>query len=115
MGALPATPFCQDYAWFQANGDELADTMGSAAGSYFVLGLKVLGAREQGWTACTGGTSNKGGINATSVAGTFDTTSAVTLATACLALATLVYENRKTIAALQAASEAHGAIGTTIS
>ena len=114
MGAIPSTPFCQDYGWFQANGDELADTMGSTAGSYFVSGLKVIGAREQGWTACTGGTVNKAGINATSVAGTFLTTSADTLSTACLALATLVYENRKTIAALQAALMTHGAVGTTI-
>lgn len=112
---LPAKPHFGGYDYFQENGDEVADLIGSVAGSYFVAGLKVIGAREQGWTACTGGTSNKGGINATSVTGTFDTTSAVTLSTACLALATLVYENRKTIAALQAALTAHGQIGTTIS
>ena len=115
---LPAKPHFDGYEWVQRNGDELADAMGTVAGSYFVAGLKVVGARSQGWTACTGaaaGGTNKGGINGTSTAGSFLTTDAASLSTACLALATLVYEGRKTICSLQAAMEAHGSIGTTIS
>lgn len=116
MAHSKASPAWAGYEKLQKNGDDAAEAIGTVADSYYALGLKVLGTRQQGWTACTGGTAGKnlGGLNGTSVTGTFDTTSVTTLSVACLALATLVYESRKTVAALQAALEAHGAIGTTI-
>lgn len=115
--ALPSKPHFGGYDYFRENGDEIADLIGSAAGSYFVSGLKVVGPRVQGWTASIGGTDgkSKAGVNGTFDAGSFVTTSALTLSTACLALATAFYLLNKNFAQLQADVTAHGLIGTTIS
>lgn len=113
----PAKPFWRDYERLQANGDEAMSAMGSTATAVYLSSLKVCGTREQGWTACTGGAAglNRGGLNGTAVVATFASDSSANLTTGVLALATYVYEARKTIAALQLALEYHGKIGTTIS
>jgi len=113
---LPSKPHFGGFDYFQSNGDEVADTIGSTAGSYFVQGLQVVGPRVQGWTASIGGTAGKSrdGVNGTETAGSFLTTSADSISTACLALATMVYELNKNFAQLQADVTTHGMIGTTI-
>lgn len=116
MAINPATPFWQDFGKLQTDGQAASDAIGSVATTYRAAGLQVLGPRQQGWTPCTGGASGKNlaGLNGTAVVATFLTDSAANLTTGVLALATYVYEARKTIAALQEAIETHGAIGTTI-
>lgn len=113
----PAKPFWRDYERLQANGDEAFSAMGSTATALYMSSLKVVGTREQGWTACTGGASglNRDGINGTAVVATFSSDSSANLTTGVLALATYVYEARKTIVALQNLLEYHGLAGTTIS
>ncbi len=109
-------PYFPAFERFQTNGDEIMGAVGSTATAFYTAGLKVFGTREQGWTACSGGTAgvNRGGLNGTGIVATFLSDSSANLTTGVLALATFVYESRKTIAALQLALERQGVIGTTI-
>ena len=73
MSANPSTPFWMDYEKLQSDGATAAVAIGSTATEYRAVGLKILGTRQQGWTACTGGASGKnlGGLNGTGVVATF--------------------------------------------
>lgn len=107
---LPAKPYFSGYEYLQENGDEVADAIGSTAGSYFVSGTRVLGARNTGWTAFTGGSSHKGGINGTALMGSAVTTSADTLSTSVLVVGTMVTTLNKWAFAVDAALRTHGII-----
>lgn len=107
---LPAKPHSSDFEYMQRNGNAVSEAIGSTATTFTLNGTRVLAVRQTGWTAFTGGSSHKGGINGTGLMGSAVTTSADTLSTSVLVVGTMTTTLNKWAFGVDAALRAHGII-----